>query len=360
MNHFESPAEFGLAVITFWAKWRKAKKASSAKAKKEANRASNEAEKQRISNQNKNIVGGGASGRGHGRERDESENRLSLDRRQGRHSRYDRSGSRGRREGRSSNRDHPRSENRRENRSRDRRGSSAATGSNAIQAASSNKSDSLGFTKLSAAVISPDLALPWGSDVEVGILTEKINNLPIELLRDRNLIQDSRSQSSNEGESLKFWRNFMKDYYGERAFQEKKRKDFLNKIQPQQQLKRRLNDRTAPIQQQQQHKRSRQDRVPDKFLPFAVYVEKFEKNEMVKLSGKEFDEIKAGIVNAYILESFEFKDNLKDKVDRQLYNAEKGYATFYAKSEIAQSFIIRLINENLQPPGQRAKSGEQT
>ena len=113
----------------------------------------------------------------------------------------------------------------------------------------------------------------------------------------------------------------MKDYYGERAFQEKKRKDFLTKIQPQQQRKRRLNDRTAPIQQQhqqqsQQHKRSRQDRVPDKLLPFAVYVEKFEKNEMVKLSGKEFDEIKAGIVNAYVLESFEFKDNLKDKVDR--------------------------------------------
>ena len=34
MNHFDTPAEFGLAVITFWAKWRKAKKVSSAKAKK--------------------------------------------------------------------------------------------------------------------------------------------------------------------------------------------------------------------------------------------------------------------------------------------------------------------------------------
>jgi uncharacterized protein (UPF0335 family) len=85
MNLFETPAEFGLAVITFWAKWRKTKKLSSAKAKKEANRASYEAEKQRISNQNKNVVGG-ASGRG--RERDESENRLSLDRRQGRRSNW--------------------------------------------------------------------------------------------------------------------------------------------------------------------------------------------------------------------------------------------------------------------------------
>ena len=36
INHFKTPAEFGLAVITFWAKWRKAKKVSSAKAKKEA------------------------------------------------------------------------------------------------------------------------------------------------------------------------------------------------------------------------------------------------------------------------------------------------------------------------------------
>ena len=141
MNLFDTPAEFGLAVITFWAKWRKAKKISSAKAKKEAKQASLEAEKQRISNQNDNVVGGA---RGRGRERDESENRLSLDRRQSRHSRYDRF-------------DRPRSENRRKSRSRDRReggydqsrrenqsrdrrvGSSAATGSNAIQAASQHR-----------------------------------------------------------------------------------------------------------------------------------------------------------------------------------------------------------------------------
>ena len=74
----------------------------------------------------------------------------------------------------------------------------------------------------------------------------------------------------------------------------------------------------------------------------------------MKLSGKEFDMIKAGIVNAFVLESFEFKDKLKDSVERRLYSAEKGYATYFAKSEIAQSFIIRIINENLQLQGVKA------
>ena len=32
----------------------------------------------------------------------------------------------------------------------------------------------------------------------------------------------------------------------------------------------------------------------------AVYFEKFEKNELVKMSGKEFDMIKVGIVNTYV------------------------------------------------------------
>ena len=75
----------------------------------------------------------------------------------------------------------------------------------------------------------------------------------------------------------------------------------------------------------------------------------------MKLSGKEFDMIKAGIVNAFVLESFEFKDKLKDSVERRLYSAEKGYATYFAKSEIAQSFIIRIINENLKLQGVKAR-----
>ena len=60
----------------------------------------------------------------------------------------------------------------------------------------------------------------------------------------------------------------------------------------------------GPLQQQQQqpqqHKRSKKDWVPDEFLQLAVYFEKFEKNELVKMSGKEFDMIKVGIVNAYV------------------------------------------------------------
>ena len=77
MNLFDTPAEFGLAVITFWAKWRKAKKISSAKAKKEAKRASFEAEKLRISNQNENVVGADTQNNEHARDLEHAE-KLDL------------------------------------------------------------------------------------------------------------------------------------------------------------------------------------------------------------------------------------------------------------------------------------------
>jgi hypothetical protein len=349
MNHFETPAEFGLAVITFWAKWRKAKKGSSAKAKKEAVRASNEAEKQKISNQNENVVG--ANGRGHERDsrRFRHERRFqNWPRRDGWNSGRARSHERRRGDRRDD-----------EDQWVDFRRDDGRSG----KTAGDSDLDTLGFSKPKAAEISPDLILPIGKDIEVDILRERINHLPRDLLQDKQIIQDCRSASIDDGEicskkNLFFWKDFMKDDFGLETFQAQKKEEHKKS------LKRRLGERTAPLEQQhtlfqkqrqQQHKRSKQDRVPDEFLPFAVYVEKFEKNELVKLSGKEFDMIKAGIVNAYVLESFEFKDNLKDKVDRRLYNAEKGYATFYAKSEIAQSFIIRIINENLQLPGVKAR-----
>ena len=51
MKKFDSPKDFGQAVIMFWAKWRKDKKKRNSYAKKEADRASKTAEKKRIEEQ---------------------------------------------------------------------------------------------------------------------------------------------------------------------------------------------------------------------------------------------------------------------------------------------------------------------
>ena len=123
-----------------------------------------------------------------------------------------------------------------------------------------------------------------------------------------------------------------------------------------------LSERPAPLkrpsEQQQPHhqKRIKQDPVAEEFLPFAVYVEKFdEKNGLIKMSGKEFDIIKADVANAFWLETKAVKGKLKNDVDRRLFSSERGTATFFAKSEFPQAFIIKTINNLVKLPGVKAR-----
>ena len=413
INQFETPAEFGLAVITFWAKWRKVKKRSSAQAKKEAERASNEAEKQTISNQNKRVVGA-ANGRGH--ERDESENRLSLDRRQGRdkdHGWQQQPGSRNSRNDRFSNFELS-------NRGRFAGGVCEAENSkgfSSFRPSQSSVVETPAFVE--AAKFSPDLILPTGRNLEVEKLRAQINRLPKELLLCPEIISDCKETTERQvGGNLVFWRHFFDDNFGLRTFealqlhknkqQAKKQqlvapaqvskvkqhdggngqsRDLRGSRRDDRPKQRQLDARSAPIQPsgggpsrgrpsgvgnpldersapkrphqqpyQPQQKRIRQEPVADEFLQFAVYVEKFdEKNSLVKMTGKEFDSIKAGVINAYWLESLELKNKLKDGIERRLFSGERGVATYFAKTELAQDFIIKTINRIVQLPGVKAR-----
>ena len=102
-------------------------------------------------------------------------------------------------------------------------------------------------------------------------------------------------------------------------------------------------------------KRPRYDRVSEDILKFAVYVEKFNSSDdKIKLLGEDFDEIKAGISNAFILESCEVARKLRSDCEKRLYNSEKGEATFYTKSVEAQNFVLKVIN-NLNLQGIKAR-----
>jgi hypothetical protein len=72
MKKFDRAKDFGLAVIMFWAKWRKNKKKINLHVRKEAERASKKAESERIVEKNNRVVG--ANGRGTESHREESEN----------------------------------------------------------------------------------------------------------------------------------------------------------------------------------------------------------------------------------------------------------------------------------------------
>ena len=285
-----------------------------------------------------------------------------------------------------------------------------------IGAAGGSGLDTLSFMKPNAANISPDLILPPGQDIEVAILRERISQLPRELLRDKHIIQECRSASLDEkGEicveaNLEFWKSFVKDDIGLETFNANKKRLIKSKADEQEQHWRskeafrcRLDERVAPLtsqesllhqqlqreykrdltarsaplrkagegkpfsnehsalekrplQQPQQQKRPRLDPVPEEFLPYAVYVEKFDETEaQVKMIGKEFDTIKAHIANAFWLESPAFKDKLKNDIDRRLFSSERGTATFFAKSECAQAFIIEVINGRVKLPGIKAR-----
>ena len=336
MNKFGSATEFGQAVIMFWAKWRKQKKQSNAKAKK-AER------KKRIAHQNDLVVGLGAS--------NESESRRDRRQDQNRRSHRQPLGNSGDGRGRdnSRRRDNSRSQDNRQKRGYDRgretRTSQAwpqrdgwhrnrETRSQSRANKDGNEAeDSFGFTKLKAADISPELILPSGDDVEVGILMERINQLPAELLRDKHVISDSRSGSLDEEgkvcakKNLNFWRNFIKDDFGLETFNRTHKKSLFRgraaPLEPQHSLFKQQpgirsaslkkageykpfsSERLAPVkrplqQQPQQQKRAKSDRASDQ--TFAVYVEKFdEQNTKIKMTGKEWDDIKKTVFNAFWL-----------------------------------------------------------
>ena len=274
MNKFGSATEFGQAVIMFWAKWRKQKKQSNAKA--------NKAEvKKRLADQNDRVVG-----LGNGR----SCNRASNDSGSSRDRRQDPNQSSSRRRDNRQKRDYDRGRETRTSKVWPR--CDGWYGSRATRAPSHDRigqkddqprakaEDSFGFTKPKAADISPELILPSGDDIEVGILRERINQLPSELLRDKHVIQDCRSGSIDEEgkfcakKNLEFWRDFIKDDFGLETFNSTHKKSKVEEHRLP--LKRRLGERATPLEQQhilfqqQQHKKARPDRVPDQSQAFAV------------------------------------------------------------------------------------------
>ena len=279
MSKFENARDFGQAVIMFWAKWRKEKKTINLHAKKEATRASKKAEKDRIDNQNKSVVGFGHGG-GHSKgydDRKRSDNRPSLDRRQSR-DRFSSSvqkwpqrdgWARGRGRDRSNDQRHDRRDARHDRRDADdhhdkgqNQGSSGSSSSGSSSKAGHGGLDSWGFSKSKAANVSPDLILPSGKDIEVSILREKINQLPRDFLLDKQLIKDCPSASINEDgemcikENLEFWKDIIKDDFGLKTFNatkkvEQKQRQPLEPqhslFQKQQQHKRDLMSRSAPL-----------------------------------------------------------------------------------------------------------------
>ena len=62
----------------------------------------------------------------------------------------------------------------------------------------------------------------------------------------------------------------------------------------------------------------REDKISNELLPFAVYIEKFDAKDKVKLSREDFDDVKAGIFNAFWLESSDIKLKLKDDCIKRL------------------------------------------
>ena len=161
---------------------------------------------------------------------------------------------------------------------------------------------------------------------------------------------------------MEFWRGFFENDNGLKRWEAIKAERAKSKakssssthtpgVSYSESLKRSLGDRNAPLEE----KRPRYDRVSEDILKFAVYVEKFDSSDdKIKLLGEDFDEIKSGISNAFILESCEVARMLRSDCEKRLFNSEKGEATFYTKSEYAQNFVLKVIN-NLSLPGIKAR-----
>ena len=87
----------------------------------------------------------------------------------------------------------------------------------------------------------------------------------------------------------------------------------------------------------------------DQILPFSVYVEKFDSElTTVKMSDSEWNEVRAGVINTFMLEKNDVQMKLYDKCEKYWFNSEQGFAIYFMKSKFAQDFTIRAINENLK------------
>ena len=312
MGKFDTAAAFGEAVLRFWAFHRKKKgkvhlhaKKEAERASKGAERASKEAEKERVARQNKKTVGADEYRRSHSNFRHQQ--------------RDDRRGSRDRR-------DHSRPR--------------------------------VAATPTKEELISK-LFVPAGKDKEASEIRQKIEELPVDLLSDPDLVIDCCRESKKIGGSLRFWKFFFDKDFGVNLFKENQK--IQEKEQVKTAVKRRLHERSAPVRQQsrqsepQHFKRQKRDRVSDEIRQFAVYVEKFESDRKVKMTGAEYDTVKYEVWNAWWLESQSTKDELQETFELKLFNSERGEATFFSSSEVGQAFIIHAINEKAKLPGIKAR-----
>ena len=78
--------------------------------------------------------------------------------------------------------------------------------------------------------------------------------------------------------------------------------------------------------------RTQGKRVPDKLLPFAVYVEKFDiSNSKVelKLSDEEYLSTRTELIDAFMLESQDVQVLLVNEYEKRVFSSERGVATFF-------------------------------
>ena len=292
MSKFETATAFGEAVLRFWGLWRKQKSKERLHAKREAERAAKMANMQKVAGKNEKVVGADEKRRSHSDQLD---------------SRADRSRSRG---------------------------------------------------PPSKKELISKLHLPGGQNQEARDIIKKIENLPVALLSDPELVSNCRTEAQKVGGCTPFWRRFFEADFGLKVFKEKQ----LEAEEARTATKRRLHDRSAPprpqprqAEPQQQHKRQKRVLVPEEQRQFAVYVEKFDKEKKVKMTGTEYDAVKFEVFNAWWLESQEMKDKLQDSCDLRLFSSERGEATFFATSTFGQDFIIHAVNEKAKLPGIKAR-----
>ena len=70
----------------------------------------------------------------------------------------------------------------------------------------------------------------------------------------------------------------------------------------------------------------------DQILPFSVYVEKFDSElNNVKMSGSEWDEVRAGVFNTFWLEEEDVQKILNDNFEKYWFNSEQGFAIYFIK-----------------------------
>ena len=99
----------------------------------------------------------------------------------------------------------------------------------------------------------------------------------------------------------------------------------------------------------------RNDLESDPLLQYSVLVEKFdEKNAKIKIDLKVWEEIQAGVFQAFLKESETSKIQLFEECEKK-FDSKRGEVMFFPKSRIAQDFIIKTINGSLCLPGVKAR-----